>query len=506
MSIQNKLFAVFIIFGALLVVSLVALMQWSIGKGMVDYVNQKEVSSLQPLMQQLVSHYRYRGSWEDYQSAHRTFERQIRQTLEGSDFSAELPPHERRPPPPPPRERQKRSERLKNKGFTSNKTHQFHGREDDKRVKGEPPRPRQRNHPVSYALLDQDKKYIVGHYPPERNYSYTPLVLDEKVIGYFAISKRDRLTKGYEFDFVEQQKDYLWLIAGAVLLMVLVIILPFAKHLIAPIKQLTKGMHLLTQGQYQSELSTNRHDEFAELTRDFNELAKTLLANESARKRWLANISHELRTPVAILKGELEAVLDGVRALSIEQIQSAHQEVSHLQRLIEDLHALTSADIGGMSYKKKMLDILPFIEQQANKLQSYLAAHGFTFQLVNDITQPSVELFVDPTRLSQLLENLANNCVKYAQSGDLVRLTVALEHQQLILIIEDNGVGVDEEHLSHLFEHLYRVEHSRNRQLGGSGLGLSICAHIVKAHQGSIHAEPSKLDGLAIHIALPLPN
>ncbi len=507
MSIQNKLFAVFVIFGALLVTSLVALMQWSIGKGMVNYVNQKEIDSLLPFIKQLEQHYRYQGNWQRYRSAHRLFDKQLRQSLQGTDFSINQPHAERRPPPPPPRERFQPRDSGKRARFDNARLENFERQQEPRqelRKERRPDPPRQRNHPVSYALLDQDKSYIVGHYPPERSYSYTPLLVNEKIVGYFAISKRDRLTKGYEFDFVEQQKDYLWLIAIGVLLMVLVIILPFARHLITPIKQLTKGMHILTQGQYQSKLSTNRRDEFAELTRDFNELAKTLLANDSARKRWLANISHELRTPVAILKGELEALLDGVRELSIEQIQSAHQEVSHLQRLIEDLHALTSADIGGMSYKKKTLEVLPFLDRESKKLQGYLATQGFDYQFVNGISETKVSIYADATRFAQLFENLAHNSVKYAQVGDQVRLTATLEHQRLSLVLEDNGVGVDNQHLPHLFEHLYRVEDSRNRQLGGSGLGLSICTHIVKAHQGEISAERSKLGGLAIHISLPL--
>lgn len=546
MRIQNKLFSVLIVFATILVVSLVSLMQWSIDKGMIDYVNQREINALRPFMQQLTKIYQEQGNWDSLIDANRDYSRMLRESLLGSDFA--LPSQGQRPPPrlgvnnrydrrppfndrrePPKRNKpqhysERKRQKEQNSGTKQNRRQgiqQGDGRSFQRKnspldVDERRPSPSSNNKQygankspkrepgVSYALLDSNKNYVVGYFPKERKYSYSPLKINHQVIGYMAISKRNRLAQGYEFDFVEQQKNYLWYISAAVMLLVMLITYPFARHIILPIRAFTKGMHQLTQGQYKTRLEIQRKDEFSQLTRDFNELAKTLMENESARKRWLANISHELRTPVAILKGELEAIIDGVRELSLEHVHSAHQEVTHLQRLISDLHALTSADIGGMSYRKKSIDLVIFLKQEIDKLSSYLSQKGFV--LKEEIPSEKAMVFADQTRLCQLLENLMNNCIKYAVSGTIVQLSLQINHveKQVSIIVEDDGVGVAEEHLTLLFEHLYRVEDSRNRETGGSGLGLSICSHIVQAHQGEIHAEKSPLGGLAIHICIPL--
>ena len=524
MKIHNKLFVVFIVFTTALVSALVSLTQWSIDKGMINYVNQREIAALTPFMGELVQIYQQNDSWDTLRDNHRRFERLLNQTLKGTEFS---PPHKENRPPPPRKENRpapRKNKDRNNERVMGGRKYESERSNNHQSGRDKPPSsqnnfdPQQHKRPpemgpqVSYALLDIDKNYLVGIYPPNREYSFTPLKLADKTIGFMAISKRNRLTQGYEFDFVEQQKDSLWYIAIVVMLFVMLITFPFARHLVSPIRSLKKGMYALTQGQYKSRLTTNRKDEFAQLTRDFNELAETLMENESARKRWLANISHELRTPVAILKGELEAIIDGVRELSIEQVNSAHQEVTHLQRLIADLHALTSADIGGMSYRKQSVDLVEFINNEANKLRGYLQKESLTLVVDNELTEAVI--YADETRLCQLLENLINNCIKYAKAGTQVKLSLCLsvikstikdeDKKEVRLIIEDDGIGVGDKHLALLFEHLYRVEDSRNRKTGGTGLGLSICAHIVQAHQGTIYAEKSSLGGLAIHISLPL--
>ncbi|QBG35708.1 ATP-binding protein [Litorilituus sediminis] len=501
MKIHNKLFLTLLLFGITLVIAIVSFMQWSLDKGMVNYVNKREINALAPVVTQLAQSYQQRGSWHFIRFDDRRFQRLIRQALSDTEFTLPRPEHR-----PPPQHRERRA------------GEKMPGKPDKAPVKALR-RPPQKPKHDRYAVLDADKRLVVGHYNEQHDYSMTEIFVADSLIGYFAVVKRHRLTSGYELDFIEQQRSYLWLISLAIMCLVVLISLPLASHIVAPIRALAKGMHQLTQGQYQSRLSIERKDEFAQLTRDFNELAKTLLANESARKRWLANISHELRTPLAVLKAELEAVIDGVRVLSMGHVQSTHQEVLHLERLIADLHALTSADIGGMSYRKEPVDLVAFIDNCAKQYQSYLSDAGYTLQLCNyckgnyskgNDSNDSDELliFADKTRLSQLLENLFSNTVKYAENGTIVKLTLAKNSTKNSAIIrfEDNGQGVANEHLAHLFEHLYRVDDSRSRATGGSGLGLSICAHIVNGHQGKIEAQSSQLGGLAIVIELPLIN
>lgn len=479
MKIQSKLFLILFGFSLLLVTSLVLLMQWSIGKGMIEYVNTKEIEALKPLVAELADEYQKEKSWSEIQGNNQKFAGLIFARLKDSEF---IQPQ--RPPP----------FNAHDKGFQINK------RLPEPEILPAPP-----GHQADYALLDKDKNLIVGDYREDLEYTLSAILVDEVNIGFFAVSKRNFLTKGYELDFIEQQQSYLWIIALVAMALMTLVTLPLARHLVEPLRLIAKGMHQLTQGNYRQNIHLHRQDELGELSRDFNELALTLDENESARKRWLANISHELRTPVAILRGELEAMLDGVRPLTEKSIESADDEVKHLQNLIDDLHQLTSADIGGMHYRKKTEDLTLLLNSEVDKYISYLATAGIKLEL--DMESARLDIFADRTRLCQLFENIINNSVKYAQASILkITLTVAKASIDPCAVVkfEDNGLGVAKQHLPHLFEHLYRVEDSRNRKTGGTGLGLSICAHIVAAHQGEISAEQSGLGGLAIVIKLPL--
>ncbi|MCJ8269940.1 MAG: ATP-binding protein, partial [Psychrosphaera sp.] len=247
-----------------------------------------------------------------------------------------------------------------------------------------------------------------------------------------------------------------------------------------------------------------RNDELGHLSRDVNELAMTLEKNDSARRRWIADISHELRTPIAVMKGEMEAVIDGVRSLDLAHVTSSHQEVQRLQRLVEDLYELTSADIGGMKYRKEEFDLVELIDDELSQFQQILSQSNI--QLSHQLPEQPMIIWADADRLCQLFNNIMVNCAKYVDTDSeidgQVNLTLQGKDDCLILTIEDNGKGVPEQHLANLFEHLYRVDNSRNRKTGGSGLGLAICKQIVEAHHGTISAQKSALGGLAVVIEL----
>tara|TARA_R110001583_G_scaffold22377_6_gene83993 strand:- start:5994 stop:7484 length:1491 start_codon:yes stop_codon:yes gene_type:complete len=494
MKIHNKLFLMLFSFSLLLVTALVILMQWSIGRGMIEYVNTKEVEALTPLVVTLQQEYQTTGDWSSLQGEDKIFGSLIFKQLQNSQTDSSqklpnnkprqngnLPPNfQKRPPGPPNRQGER----------------QLPPKQGPDAF---PPRMQ-----PSYALLDNQENVVAGHYINDIEYTKMPIIIDEISVGYLAISKHKQIGNGYELDFIKQQQKYLWIIGLITMLLVALVTLPLARHLVLPIKLIINGMHKLTQGQYDQHVDLKRKDEIGDLIRDFNELSITLDKNENARKRWLANISHELRTPVAILRGELEAMIDNVRPLNIQNIESANDEVKHLQYLIDDLHQLTSADIGGMHYRKNTENIALWLKSEVKKYNSYLADAGI--KLTIEISNSPLKAFIDTSRMCQLFDNLINNCIKYAQAN-MVKISLISDQTTTpptaIIKVEDDGVGVPEKHLSNLFEYLYRVEDSRNRKTGGSGLGLSICAHIVSAHQGTIIAEKSDLGGLSIVITIP---
>jgi len=498
MKIQNKLFLFLFGFSLTLVTILVLLMQWSIGKGMVEYVVSKEVETLKPVVSELSEMYRIDNSWRSIDGQHNRFRHLILKQLASSDFD----PSERQLQRPPEHRRFDNSNVMPPKNQNRfPPPHEGLGMRPPPPHKGE----------GQYALLSSDDRLIAGNYLETLEYTKTAITVNDVIVGFFAVSKRNKLTQGYEVDFIEQQQQYLWLFSLVLMSLVVLVTFPLARHVVGPIKLIAQGMHKLTQGNYHQPVKLKRQDELGELSRDYNELALTLVENESARKRWLANISHELRTPIAILRGELEAMLDKVRPLTLSNIASANGEVKHLQRLIDDLNLLTSSDIGGMRYRKQHENLVSIIQNESEKYRGYLANAGIKLTL--DFTMQEANIYADKNRLLQLFENIINNCIKYSTATNInISITCETLNKKLteqsdsnvIITFEDDGVGVEESHLAHLFEHLYRVEDSRNRKTGGSGLGLSICRHIVIAHQGEITAQKSASGGLAVIVTLPL--
>jgi two-component system sensor histidine kinase BaeS len=232
-------------------------------------------------------------------------------------------------------------------------------------------------------------------------------------------------------------------------------------------------------------------------------LAERLQQNEASRKQWIADIAHELRTPLAILRGEIEALQDGINQPDASTLASLHQEVSHLQRLVSDLYDLSMSDSGALSYRKESLDLIAV-------LQETLALHSTSLdeqQLsvdVKGLNQQPVLIQGDSQRLQQLFKNLLENSLRYTDKPGQLHISTQLKAGWVDILFEDSSPGVPEDALPRLFERLYRVESSRNRATGGAGIGLSICRNIVEAHGGSISAAHSALGGLEIRVHLPL--
>jgi two-component system sensor histidine kinase BaeS len=500
MRIQSKLFATFLLSSVFLTVTLIAVIQWSIGKGMIDYVNAKELEALQPVRAALVQQYLQASSWSSIERDPKIFFDIIFDQIKDSNFIQNRPPGSEFAPPnrrvprhfdPPSLDRPKQDKannipRPPPKG----PGHRSPNAKDGRLPKA----------PYGFALLDQNKVSIIDRYnlASEQDVSLIELNISDITVGYLVIATKKSLTDGYELNFVKQQKTTLFLLASVLLILTLLIALPLARHIIRPIKQLASGMNDLAQGKFEQKLALKRQDEFKTLERDFNELANTLSFNENSRKRWLADVSHELRTPVSVLKGEIEAVIDGIRPLNIEQFLSAQEEILQLERLIEDLHELARSDLGTLHYQKHPVDFATLIAEEVQKFTCKLNEQHM--QLNIHVPNYPVIFNADEKRIKQLISNLVINILRYAHGADTVNVCLTNSKLAMGLVIEDNGPGVPDEQLEQIFDHLFRGEQSRNRKTGGSGLGLNICTQIVKAHGGTINASRSTLGGLAVHM------
>ncbi|WP_108125687.1 ATP-binding protein [Saccharospirillum mangrovi] len=321
-------------------------------------------------------------------------------------------------------------------------------------------------------------------------------------IGELGIPTSLRLTGEFDRVFADQQRRQLRWIALIALLLSVAVALPFAAVLTRPIGRLQRATHRLASGDYDTQIAVSGSDELADLARDFNHLARTLAQNLNARQRWIADISHELRTPIAVLRAELEAIQDGVREPNAETLASLYQEIERLSALVEDLHELSLSDAGALSYRREPLELGHLVEDVLSQHSAAFERAGLTLDYRPSETPLLID--ADSHRLTQLLSNLAQNSLRYTDAPGQVKVRLSRQGPWAQLEWSDSSPGVPAEALPKLFDRLYRVEESRNRASGGSGLGLAIVHNVVTAHQGQVEAKPSPLGGLTLIVQLPL--
>ncbi|MBS0568392.1 MAG: HAMP domain-containing protein [Proteobacteria bacterium] len=292
------------------------------------------------------------------------------------------------------------------------------------------------------------------------------------------------------------------IVAGSVALLVaLGFAFALARWLLAPVRALASGMHALTAGDYARRIAAGGSAELGALARDFNRLAQTLEAHRDARRRWGADIAHELRTPLSVLRGEIAALQDGVRAPTAAAFDSLAVEGERLSGLIEDLYQLALADAGALEYRFELLDLAEVVRDAVQLHQRACADAGLALEL--SVPPDTLAVRGDARRLGQLLDNLIVNARRYTDAPGRIRIALARAQESAHLVVEDTPPGVPAESLPLLFDRLYRIDSSRARHSGGAGLGLAICRAIVEAHGGTIRSAASPLGGLSIFVDLP---
>lgn len=360
--------------------------------------------------------------------------------------------------------------------------------------------PGQRGESRHLQLLDPQKSVLIGRPAPPRLRSEIPVQARGELVGYLTHPNQDAIRDKLADRFRDRQRGFMsWMVAVGVGLSLLVSWL-LARHLVAPLLALTRHAHTLQEGDYSTRLADPRKDELGVLSRQLDQLAERLEQGQQARQRWFSDIAHELRTPVAILKGELEALVDGVRPLNREAILALESETGQLAHLIDDLHDLALADGGNLRYQFQHHDLAALIRDVLDSYQHPLEQHNLTLE--TRLPEQALAL-LDPVRIRQLLDNLLQNTVKYTHDGGQLRVLLQQDNSQWRLVVEDSAPGVPDDALPQLFDHLYRVDSSRNRRTGGAGLGLAICRRIAQAHGGTLNAEHSPLGGVQIILTLP---
>jgi two-component system sensor histidine kinase BaeS len=306
-----------------------------------------------------------------------------------------------------------------------------------------------------------------------------------------------------ELAFLEEQTRAICLAGFCVFALAGLISFFLSKHFLAPIKKLTQAARELSSLNFGTQIDVRTSDELGQLANTFNSMAQALEKNEILRKQWTSDVAHELRTPLAVLRGEIEAMQDGVREISSERLGSLHDETDRIGKLVDDLHLLFVADSKNLVQQKHPVKPLAILRDVIGTFETRLTQAGIQLE-AHSIEDQSAVITGDEDRLRQLFANLIENTIRYTNSPGVLRINHYCSLQKLTLVFEDSPPGVPSEALDRVFDRLYRVDKSRSWALGGSGLGLSICKEIVSGHGGAIRAANSSLGGLLISIEFQL--
>ena len=290
----------------------------------------------------------------------------------------------------------------------------------------------------------------------------------------------------------------------ASLALALVVSLLFSRGLAAPLRLLRSASHRLAEGHYHERVPVQSDDELGQLAGSFNTMAEKLEQVESVRRRLIGDVAHELRTPLTAIKGSMEGLVDGVLPATSQTFEQVAAEADRLNRLVEDLQELSRVESGALNLQIEPVSLPELAGTVVKRLQAAYASKGVTLETDLPADLPSVR--ADTGRLLQVLTNLLNNALQYTLAGGRVTLSAQSHDHEVQVCVADTGIGIPPEHLPFIFDRFYRVDPSRSRQAGGSGIGLTITKHIIEAHGGRIRAEsPGENQGTTFTFTLPVP-
>ncbi len=503
-KLSYKIFGAFLLTLLVIMGLMIGIMRFLAYRNFADYVNNVEMEMFNDLVKDLAAEFGRSRGWKGIRVDHERWRRILASHRPDSDMEGAVRPADRHG---------LQGDRPRPRG------HDSRGADRPPRHPGPPLRERSPGgegrrapppgHPPPHAIIhrlslfDDRKRAVAGPALSLEGHAAREIEVDGRIVGWLGLSKRKNLSHPLDLQFVHRQTRVFYFIGGGALLLAALVSFFLSRHLLAPVKKLTKGTRALTSLDFETRIDVRSGDELGRLAADFNVMARTLKSYEQTRKQWVSDISHELRTPLSILRGEIEAMQDGVRKPDGAALDSLHTETLHIGKIVEDLHELSLAETGALHFNENPVLPIRLARESLDLFRPRFEKSGMAIR--DDLeADENVVLTGDGDRLLQLFSNILENTLRYADSPGALRVWREDADGRLLLFFEDTGPGVPEEAASRLFDRLFRVDPSRSRAKGGSGLGLSICKNIVEAHGGKITATNATSAGLRIRIDLPL--
>jgi len=467
-----KLFLAFIFTSLMGIVIMVGTMQYFVARNFEDFLRKMEMERLDRIADRLSTEYRQYHSWDFIRNNPGALER-----LAPPSFPAR---GEGRPPEPP---------------FLNGRNQgDMHG----------PPLPMPpRLFEPGITLFDAGKRVLAGEGSHSEDRVLKAIVVDGKTVGWLGMNRRDHPPDPLAEKFLSRQREAFFFTGCAVLILAALFAFLLSRHLLKPVDMLAQGANALASRRFDTRIRVSSGDELGRLADIFNGMAQAMERHEELRKQWISDISHELRTPIAVLRGEIEALQDGIRGMTPESLDSLHAEIMLLGKLVDDLHELSLADSGEFSAKKEPVDAGKVLEDIAGIYRPRFAQASLDLSLDR---KPGGWFIIvgDKDRLSQVFSNILENTLRYTRSPGELRISCTEAGQEILIVFEDSEPGVPDYALEKLFDRLFRIDPARSRRNGGSGLGLAICRNIVDSMGGRISAHHASIGGLRLEIRLPL--
>ncbi len=286
-------------------------------------------------------------------------------------------------------------------------------------------------------------------------------------------------------------------IAPLIALALFALIIRYYRRTLRPVREVIAAAGALAGGDYSVRVGDAGSTTMRSVTRSFNEMAERLEGADEARRRLLADLGHEMRTPLTVVQGEIEAMLDGVHTPDAEHLELLLEEVAVMERLLEDLRTLTLAESGSLSLHLEPLDVADLIQDVLEAHRRTIAAAGIavTTELAPDLG----EVVLDPVRIREVLANLVVNAIRAMPDGGKLEASANVDEESVHIRITDTGTGISDDDLPFVFERFRKGSTS-----SGSGLGLTITRDLIEAHAGSIDIESALGTGTTVTVELPL--
>ena len=278
------------------------------------------------------------------------------------------------------------------------------------------------------------------------------------------------------------------------------------RRVVNPVAEVMSAAEKVTAGDLSTRIEThNGTDDLSALVDHFNSMTEALEKNDNERRQLLADVAHELRTPLSVLRGRLEGIVDGIYPVNESSIAPVLEETYLLERLVEDLRLLTLAENRQLHFELREVEMDQLLERSVAIFKPQAQEKGITIDL--KINQLLPKVWVDPQRLEQIVGNVLDNALRYVNSDHgTVSITAEAVSEGVKVSIADNGAGLADGEIDRIFDRFWRSEKSRTRAAGGAGLGMAIVKQLVEAQGGKVGAENVSTGGLKIWFILPEPK